>query len=465
MSKDGAQLVPVADFPTEPAEDLRTCSWWRPRTVAIRGEPTHPALRRLLDELVAAFQAHGHEVTTAGGRSDILLAFAEIPDGDEPLTARIPESDRPLLLALSASRGDRSEHVVMFACIPERIGDLPHEEAIEVSRTAMARLGAPKFVFVTAEDDVAVEATFATLEGGHPTDRDRIAERLRDRLVAAACAEEVGNRYEIIEDAVPRAQWEATDVPEAIIDAGHRMDALGLLPPPRHVSEYVGDRLARLYARFLGIKGFSEGMLFAFDPVTETLMLTASGSWDVDKRALKREEVVPVGEIAADGRLRVLAPEGVSPKGPSVEALEMRVLLDAAPTTRLARGEHGWTVDLDGGVEAPIVRAGIHAHVGVRAVDPALIESLPANRRDFPYGFGCGTDLMCEVVRDVVSRSKAMNDPGDPRRFVRWPMLYHGDTVVELWKPGAGGRPLEGLLDLYESGAIDWTPDHITQPR
>jgi hypothetical protein len=456
-------LEPVPDFTIPVTGDLRDCPWWRPRTVAVVGEPESPALRALVRELVEAFEDQGH--TIGADNPDILLAVEEIPDGPEPLMERIPESDRPLLLRLSAKPGPRPEHVVVLAGVSERIGDLSHEQVVEVSRAAMARLGAPKLVFCSVDGDRVVEATFATLEGGHPSDRERIAQSLRDRLVTAACAEEVGGRYDIVEDGLPAELWDATDVPEAIIEAGHRMDALGLLPPPRHVSEYVSERLARLYGRFLGIKGFSEGMLFAFEPASGTLMLTASGSWDVDKRALKREEVVPVGAIDADGRLRVLAPEGVQPKGPSVEALEMRVLLDSVPRVRLSERDGRWDVDPDGSVEVPIVRAGIHAHVGVEAVDPSLVESLPANRRDFPYGFGCGTDLMCEVVRDVVARSEAMNDPDDPRRFVRWPMLYHGDTVVELWRPGAPARPLEGLLDLYEHGAIRYTPDHITQPK
>ena len=57
-------------------------------------------------------------------------------------------------------------------------------------------------------------------------------------------------------------------------------------------------------------------------------------------------------------------------------------------------------------------------------------------------------------------------DPTDPRLYVRWPMLYHGDTVVELWKPGNIATPLQGLLDMYDpkcTGAIKYTPDHIHQ--
>jgi hypothetical protein len=221
-----------------------------------------------------------------------------------------------------------------------------------------------------------------------------------------------------------------------------------------------------LYERFFNLKGFSEGMLFAVDPETGTTMVTASGSWDVDKRALRREEVIPV--TFEGGKLRILAPEGVKPKGPSVETWEVMSMLESVPRVRVRKTEDGtWTRDEEGDVEVPIVRAGIHAHVGVTRVDEDVVETVPANRRIFPYGFGCGTDLMCEVAEDAASRSRAITDPADPRAYVRWPMLYHGDAVLELWKPGVPGRPLGGLLDLYDPermDAIDFTPDHLEQP-
>lgn len=469
LSPDPASTGPVTvpDFSVPPAEELRACSWWRSLRVGVFEEdpPADPVAARLLSDLLDAFGAQGHALVDGEETPDILLVTAPPVGADGPLAERFTESRRPLLLRTRDGRRGSPEHLVTLVTVPDELEELPHPEVVDVSRTAMARLGSPKIVFLSgdAASGELRAATFATLEGGHPTDRERIAERLRDRLVSAACAREVGGDYVVADDALPREPWERTDVPEAIIEAGRRMDDLGLLPAPHSVSEYVSGRLARLYERFLGIKGFSEGMLFAFDPATGALMLTASGSWEVDKRALRREDIVPVGAIR-DGEVVVLAPGGARPKGPSVEALEMRVLVDSAPSVRLRESGDAWEVDPEGPLEAPLVRAGIHAHVGVEAADAELVETVPANREDFPYGFGCGTDLMCDVVRDVVRRSAAINDPADPRRYVRWPMLYHGDTVIELWKPGAPARPLEGLLDLYESGAIRHTTHHIAQP-
>jgi hypothetical protein len=209
-------------------------------------------------------------------------------------------------------------------------------------------------------------------------------------------------------------------------------------------------------------------MLFAVDPLTGTTMVTASGSWDVDKRALHRDEVTALSGIV-EGRVQVQAPFGVRPKGPSVEALEVLSLLDAVPLVRLSPdGANGWRVDPNGQVEVPIIRSGIHAHIGVVSADDAVVETIEPDRTIYPYGFGCGTDLMCEVVRNTVERSSAINDPKDHRQYVRWPMLYHGEMVVELWKEGAENVTFEGLLDLFDSArsdAIKFRSDHVDQPR
>lgn len=463
----------VQDFAIAPRRDLRECPWWRPLTVSLVGRPADGdvVLRGFVPRLLEAFRAQGHRVLDhADGNVELMLGFSEIPDGEEPLVRRIPERGTPLALALLREFGlsRRPENLVVLASTSGRLSGRPHMEVVEAARAAMARIGTPKVVFVTGDrwTGEVLETTYCTMEGGHPTDLDDPVERLRDRLVTMACAVEVGGRYEVVPDAIPREDWERSEIPDALMEAGRRMDRLELLPPPRRLDEFVGPELTRKYNRFLGLKGFSEGMLFAVDPESGTTMVTASGSWDVDKRTLRRDEVVPI--TRKDEVVVVLAPEGIRPKGPSVEAWEVLALLEVVPKVRISRDDSGrWMPHPEGPVEVPIVRGGIHTHVGVERIDEDVVEVVPANREVFPYGFGCGTDLMCDVARDVAGRSRAIQDPDDPRRFVRWPMLYHGDAVVELWKPGASARPLGGLLDLYDPdglAAIGHTPDHIHQP-
>ena len=469
-----SERKPVTDFSISPLSDVRATSWWKPRRVAVLGEAEldDRLLTQFLARLLAAFREQGHQIVDSHAEDvHLMLAIGQVPDSPRPLAERIPE--RPLPLALTLMREfnlkRRPENLVMLVAIPERLSSMPHAEAAEIARLIMARQGVPKVVVVSGErrSGTLLEATTCTMEGGHPSDTHEVAQRVCDRLVTAACAHEVGADYVVEENGLSREAWLASSTPEALVEAGRRMDRLGLLPAPKRIGGYVSESLARVYERYLGMKGFSEGMLFAFDPGTQTMMVTASGSWEVDKRALRRDEVVAIGGMR-DGNLLVLAPPEVTPKGPSVEALEMFAMLGSVPRVRLRQTVDGeWTPDPIGEVEAPIVRAGIHVHVGVESADPAVIETVPANRQLYPYGFGCGTDLMCGLAQDAARRSRAISDPADPRAFVRWPMLYHGDTVLELWKPGRAGRPLEALLDLYDpagGGAIRYTPDHIHQP-
>lgn len=468
----GRRAVP--DFDVEPCEEIRECSWFRPLTVQVVGEPAPDdlLLKRFIGDLLAGFRSQGHSVLDASpGDVDLLLACEEIPDGPEPLRDRVRERPVPLALALMREYRltRRPEHLVALVSLRERLGEMPHAEVVESARCVMARIGTPKVVFVSgSRTGVVEEATYCTLEGGHPTDPVAVADRVRDRLVTAACAREVGGVFDFVEGGLSAEDWARSRTPDALVAAGRRMGQLGMLPRPRQVSEFVSPEVASFYERFLGLKGFSEGMLFAFDPELQVLMVTASGSWEVDKRSLGRDEVVAIGGVEND-RLQVLVPEGVRPKGPSVEAWEIHQLLAAAPRTRLQPAmSGGWVPGVDGGVEVPIVRAGFHAHIGVSAADPDVVESLPANRTILPYGFGCGTDLMREVVVDVASRSSSLNQSGDDRLYTRWPMLYHGETAIELWKPQAHGQPLAGLLDVYDpdkDAAVVWSADHVHQPH
>ncbi|MFD4314932.1 hypothetical protein [Streptomyces sp. NPDC058548] len=460
--------VAVPDVQT----DVTACGWWRPCTVQVIGDVPagQQALRSFLDHLVASFEVQGHTVLDRShGDVDLMLMCGQIPEGPQPLRERIPDTYPPLSAMLRHQHGLRRNprHVVAVVEVPERLSVLPHAEVVATARTVMGRFGAAKVLFV-ARGDVpgqVAEVTFCNMEGGHPTEIMDIADRMRDRLVTAACARQVAEDYDTVRDAITAEAWQASTAPEQLAYAGRRMGELGLLPAPVKVSDFVSDQLADMYEVYMGMRGFSEGMLFAFDPDLDCLVVSASGSWDVDKRSLTREQTVAVEPRLADGqRLRVLAPSGMLPMQPSVETWEICALMEACPTVRVTKDPSGtWVLDPDGEREVPLIRAGIHAHVGVISSDHTVIETVEADREKFPYGFGCGTDLTVEIARDTVRRSHAVNDPADRRTYVRWPLLYHGEMAVELWKPGLPAHPFQGLLDLYGT-AVQFTPDDVPQP-
>ena len=459
--------------------DLSALSWWRAcRVDAVMsgGGPVDDFLR----ELCAAFEEQGHSVGTPGSEGvgrrrpelDVLLVHIPVPAGPGPLLDRVQELYPPLMVKLRRS-GDVKGGVRNLVAVFETdrpLAGVPHLEVVQTVRVLMARVGAPKALFLLPDPDTGqiLEATLCTLEGGHPSITTDIVRDIRDRLVSAACAAEVNDRLDRVPDAVEAVDFKSARAPQALADAGRRMGRLGLLPPPHRVSDYVSSGLASAYQRYLGIKGFSEGMMFVYDPDLQALVVTASGSWEVDKRDLKPEDVVVVDHRLAGGRLRVLTVAGAEAKGPSVEAWEVCAVMAAAPTIRVSKGADGrWRPDPNGLVEVPAVRGGLHAHVGVDDSDDELVETVPPDRKTFPYGFGCGTDLMVDVAAATVGRSQAINDPRDGRSFVRWPMLYHGEMALELWSPDSPEEPLTGLLDLFDPAgraAISFRSDHIDQP-
>ncbi|GAA1958603.1 hypothetical protein [Catenulispora subtropica] len=459
--------------------DLTALPWWRVcRVDAVApGEGPVPAF---LEDLCKAFADQGHEVgrpaSVAGaGRRvelDVLLVHIAVPPGPGTLLDRVQEQYPPLMVNLRRTgdvRGGVRNLVGVFE-VDEPLAGAEHLEVVQLARVLMARVGAPKTLFLYPDPETGqiLEATLCTMEGGHPSVTRDIVRDIRDRLVAVACATEVNDRLDQVPAAVQPASFDAARSPRVLAAAGRRMGRLGLLPPPHRVSDYVSVGMAAAYQRYLGIKGFSEGMMFVYDPDLQALVVTASGSFEVDKRDLKPEDVVVVDHQLDGGRLRVLSVAGAAVKGPSVEAWEVCSLMAAAPKIRVSKDAGGvWRPDPEGTVEVPAVRGGLHAHVGVDEADETLIESIAPDRAAYPYGFGCGTDLMVDVAAATVRRSQAINDAEDKRSYVRWPMLYHGEMALELWTPEVPDEPLTGLLDLFDPAgraAIAFRTDNVDQP-
>ena len=459
--------------------DLTALPWWRVcRVDAVA--PGAGVVQDFLDDLCKAFADQGHEVGRPGsvagvGRRvelDVLLVHIPVPAGPGSLLDRVQEQYPPLMVSLRRSgdvRGGVRNLVGVFE-VDQPLAGANHLEVVQLARVLMARVGAPKALFLYPDPETGriAEATLCTMEGGHPSVSTDIARDIRDRLVAVACATEVNDRLDRVPAAVQTDAFDAARSPHVLAAAGRRMGRLGLLPPPHRVSDYVSVGMSAAYQRYLGIKGFSEGMMFVYDPDLQALVVTASGSFEVDKRDLKPEDVVVVDHELADGRLRVLSVTGADAKGPSVEAWEVCSLMAAAPKIRVSKDASGiWRPDPNGTVEVPAVRGGLHAHVGVDEADETLIESIPPDRAAYPYGFGCGTDLMVDVAAATVRRSQAIHDAEDNRSYVRWPMLYHGEMALELWTPDVPDEPLTGLLDLFDpagTAAIAFRTDNVDQP-
>ena len=306
--------------------DLAALPWWRIcRVDAVA--PGQGAVQSFLDEVCKAFADQGHEVgrpaSVAGvGKRvelDVLLVHIPVPAGPGTLLDRVTEQYPPLMVSLRRTgdvRGGVRNLVGVFE-VDEPLAGAKHLEVVQLARVLMARVGAPKTLFVYPDPETGeiLEATLCTMEGGHPSVTTDIVRDIRDRLVAVACATEVNDRLDRIPESVQTSTFDAARSPRVLVAAGRRMGRLGLLPPPHRVTDYVSVTMASAYQRYLGIKGFSEGMMFVYDPDLQALVVTASGSFEVDKRDLRPEDVVVVDHRLADGRLRLLEVAGAGSEG------------------------------------------------------------------------------------------------------------------------------------------------------
>jgi len=191
--------------------------------------------------------------------------------------------------------------------------------------------------------------------------------------------------------------WAGDEHTNAIAAAGRRLDALGLLPSPFPVEDYVSERELRHIKRLYGLGGLSYGNLSERLDATRFWM-SASG---VDKAKLEapgRDVLLVSGYDAENARIVLSVPPGIEPRRVSVDAIEHWKIY----------GEH------------PDVGAILHVH--------AWMEGVAATEVNYP----CGTEELAENVARLLA---AEPDPANAVVGLR----NHGITAT--------GPSLEAILE------------------
>lgn len=442
--------------------DIRETDWFKPLTFSILNDPTPGDLAqsRFDGAFRVVMEEQGHTLIPdarsepRGERLNLLLTYENVPADRRLIKDRVEEHIPPLALALTVkySLPERPENLFTVITIPERLSDKSHDFVVNLVRASAAKIGSPRITFLSADRNTGeiYEITNGTLEGGHDTtivkegDVVEAVKESRDRMVAVGSTEVVGNKYRVQEEVIEKESYEQMIGPGILIAAGQRMDKLGLLPEPLMVSKYVSPRLAEFYKRFLNMANFSEGMLFVRDPKTGLIMTTASGSWNVDKRHLRRDEVSILTGIDEEGYLQVAGVKGLKAKGPSVEAREMYKLM----------------------AKYSNIRAGFHSHVGINDIDENIAEWV-RDYENYVHGFCCGTDHNERVTLDAGGRSEVINGLDLSRAIAVWRLRYHGIVAVEIENEITQGlQPFDHLLDAFDpnkTGAVLYDPHHIHQ--
>ena len=241
---------------------------------------------------------------------------------------------------------------------------------------------------------------FTTLERGSylvpaGTSLDDLASAVSARLEPLASSRLVIDN-EFRTDLEPEL-WDGDEHTASLMDAGRRLDDLGLLPAPFPVEELVDEQDLRHIKRLYGIGGLSYGNLSERKDETRFWM-SASG---VDKSKLETpgRDVLLVSDYDEEhARIVLSVPPGIEPRRVSVDAIEH------------------WKIYR----EHPDVGAILHVH--------AWLEGIPATEVNYP----CGTEELAANVADLLA---AEPDPAHAVIGLR----NHGITAT--------GATLEEILD------------------
>ncbi len=344
---------------------------------AIAGRGDDPRLIEFREALRREWIARGFpEDTDVDPAAEIVFNFID------------PERPRPV------RRRQRSTYVAIVSVLDSSPDDVLLYEYPFMVRS-LANLG----VVVVPGDT----CHFVTPERGHymvddPGDLDEWVRRIVDRITPLATSRLViDNRFD--EDLEPEL-WDGDELTEGLLDAGRRLDALGLLPAPFPLEELVGEKELLRIKRIYGIGGLSYGNL-SVRKDERRYWMSASG---VDKSDLREvgKDVLMVKDYEADTGTMVLSvPPEIEPNRCSVDAIEHWMIYQ----------------------EHPDVNAIVHVH--------AWIPGIPATEFNYP----CGTAELATAVADIIR-----TEP-DPAHSVVG-LKNHGITVT--------GTSLEDIFQRIE---------------
>lgn len=278
-------------------------------------------------EVVESFTNHGHELHRNGGEVNFVL--------------NLTTADNPR----STKRKSQTVFVISFVAVRDTSGDFQSKLYTLLVRT-MSNL----VVVVTPESRTNGEspkpdkAYFTTPEGGFysvPFDPEAVYERM---LPVASSHYAINNR---ISEDLPQRLWSGSHVVHEISRFGKEMDAMGVLPMPFPLHEYLSQADLRHVYRIYGITGLSYGNLSARETVPElgdsTFWMTGRG---VNKATLSRvgkDVLLVTGYDESTCEVAVSVPPGNDPTARvSVDAIEHELIYRTHPRVGAIVHVHSW---------------------------------------------------------------------------------------------------------------------------
>jgi len=495
----------LRDAATQP-RPIERCWWFHPVRIDFDISDDQLDQSPIFQELSGSIQKQGHkQPRTPSNTSDMIITAYTIPSGTEPLEQRVLEID-PLALKIGEEyciTDVLQRNVTAIVTMTDDLVHMNKREAENYVRMLMIRLGALKIIINHPE-----YYALATMEGGlgveYKTNPQAI-DCLRDRLVTHACAKESG-QYIAEPNVIDEKEWQQSSVPDYLVAAFTTLGQDGFIAPPFEIASVATPARTRLTQILMGYGRQSESAGLAFDPslslperfrmglTTGAIVTTGTGKFNVNKRNMNRDAdlpcvgIVPLADLSKNrtGQLQlnafgryVFGRVGVSrTPPPSIEFDEMAATLHEAPLMHVSLHSNGqgYILDPKGEIVIPRVRAFLHMHVGVDAMQNDLIgggvsifkyaEYVPPNLKDFPYSVGCGKDIMFACSTDAAQRSVGVQDTKSGIGIVFFDATNHGTNFLLLTEPFPGTdcipyNPFQLFLNLVhpQSGPIRLTQE------
>ena len=333
--------------------------------VAFWGAGSDPALEPFRQALRAEWERRGYEFVD--GPDPMAACIFNFVDPDDPKPFR--RRQRSTYVIAVHHRAERPEDVLRFE-YPMLVRAL--------ANIAMLVVPGDACYFVTPE-----QGSYSVPDPGNAEDWvralfDRIEPLATSRLV-------IDNHFEA--DLEPEL-WDGDAQTEALLQAGRRLDALGLLPAPFPLEDLVTADDMRWIKLVYGIGGLSYGNM-SVRKDEHRYWMSASGVDKSNLREIGRDVLMVKDFDAQAGKMILSVPPGIEPRRASVDAIEH------------------WMIYR----EHPEVGAIVHVH--------AWIPGVQATEFNYP----CGTAELAGAVADIIRESP------EPGRCVVG-LKNHGLTIT-----------------------------------
>ncbi|MBE0411743.1 MAG: hypothetical protein IBX69_18605 [Anaerolineales bacterium] len=327
---------------------------------------------------------------------------------------------------------------------------------LSLMRTLQSQAKCIRIILIVGEE-TPIEAYTFDLVGAHPrtdaTDPEYFLRDLAFRILTAVSTSEITN-HQVVGDSISLEQWQRLSTPAAMRKAGLEFGKRNFFTQMIRISDLVhvpaiDEAISRQY---------SEGCFTTWDPEIPGLIATITGSArPVEKDNLTDDEMAIIIGVRKDGiGALVRNVDGKRNDPPSSEAVEMiemdfplpRISVEMQPGNVVANiNPPGKSV-----YEVPVARSKLHGHRGVQSYNPHLIEHVSLDEPYYHYPVSCSTEAQARAIRDAFSRSKAFNDPNDPRQVVFTVLPGHGVVIAEKWVPGK--VPFQVIWEFMDSGDL-----------